>query len=138
MLTPIPDATYVPDLDAARIPGALIGMTGFAPLQRGTYGSVNTNAVFGIAGDDTLHVKTFRQINNTIRLLAFRKQNIDEFDKTGTKTNYGTAYSASTTGWSSAAWGNNIYACNYYDDTLVSTGTNFAAVGDDCPKARHV
>ncbi len=134
----IADANYVPDLDAARIAGGLIGMTGFAPLQRGPYGSVSTQDVFGVPAGDTLHAETFRQVNNSVRFLAFRKQNIDQFDKDGTKTNYGTAYSASTTGWSAAAWGNNIYACNYLDATQVSTGTNFAAVGDDCPKARYV
>jgi hypothetical protein len=134
----IPDAQYVPDLDAARIAGGLIGMTGFAPLQRGPYGSVSTNEVYAVQGTTALHAETFRQLNDTVRLLVFNKQAIDEYDYDGTRTNRGVGYSASTTTWDAAAWGNYIYACNYHDATQVSNGTSFSAVGDDCPKARWV
>lgn len=138
MSTQIHDAVYCPDVDSARVRGALVSMTGFAPLQRGQYGSVSTNDVFAITGTDALRAETFRQIDNSVRLLVFRKQRIDEYTSAGANDAVGTGYSASTTGWDAAAWGNSIYACNKLDATQVSTGTTFAAVGDDCPKARYI
>jgi hypothetical protein len=134
----IVDATYVPDLDGARIPGALIGMTGFAPLQRGPYGSVSANDVFQVLGVDVLRAQTFRQVDDSVRLLVFSKEKIHEYTTAGVRTERGSGYSASTTDWDAAAWGNNIYACNKLDATQVSTGAAFAAVGDDCPKARYI
>jgi hypothetical protein len=134
---------FAPDLDNAWsvAPGAMARMTAFAPLQSGAYGSMGSANLFGssfLTGTDILKAKTFRQVAGTVRLLAFRNQNIDEYDNAATRTNRGTGYNASTANWQAAAWGNQIIACNYLDATQSSTGAGFSGLGGSSPKARYI
>lgn len=135
---------YCPDLDTAWSvrPGAVSGMNGFAPTNRGSYGTVGSGYFIGgsgsISGADVLHAAMFRQIDGSVRLLVFRKQNIDEYDSAATRTNQGSGYSASTADWSAAAFGDAIIAVNYLDAPQVSTGTTFGALPGSPPKARLV
>jgi hypothetical protein len=132
---------FAPDIDTAwsSHPGALSAINALAPLQSGIYGSVGTAAYLSaLTGTDHLTAYLFRQVAGTVRLLTFRKQNIDEYDSSASRTNRGTSYSASTTDWSAAAWGNQIIACNYLNNTQSSTGGAFADLGGSSPKARYV
>jgi hypothetical protein len=133
---------FAPDMDNAwsANPGALTMMTGFAPMQNGAYGSIGTANLFGsstLTDDDHITAYTFRQLDGTVRFLTCRVQNIDEYDSSASRTNRGTGYNAATTGWSMAAWGNQIIACNFLDATQSSTGAGFSALSG-APKARRV
>ncbi len=135
---------YQPDINAnwASNPGICTAMGGMAQLQNGNLAPVSrtANAIFTSAttGTDVLHAQMFTQVNNSVRLLAFRKQNIDEYSSSGTRTNRGTGYNAATEDWSAAAWGNQVIACNYRDATQSSTGAGFSGLGGGSPKARSV
>lgn len=135
---------YTPDLDTAWFvrPGAVSGMNGFAPTNKGSYATVGSGYFIGtsgsISGADVLHAQMFRQTGGTVRMLVFRKQNIDEYSSSATRTNQGSGYSASTTDWSVAAYGNAIIAVNYYDAPQVSTSTTFGNLAGSPPKARLV
>lgn len=132
---------YQPDLDTnwEVNPGAVTSMSGFAPMQDSSWATVDVdgNAGFAITGGDCLHAEMFEQISGAVRLLVFRAQNIDEYDSSGTRTNRGTGYNASTADWSAVSWGNQIIACNYLDATQSSTGAGFSALGGSSPKARY-
>lgn len=131
---------YMPDADCwwSVNPGAAYFISQLAPLARGSYGTVGSLRQFVITGTDYLYGKLFRQTSGSTRFIVFRKSDIDEYANNGTRTNRGTSYSSSTTGWSAAGFGDAIVACNYLDDTQISTGTSFAAIGSGCPKARLV
>lgn len=133
---------FAPDVDNAWSvnPGALTAMNAFAPMQNGAYGSIGTASLFGattLTGSDHLNAYMFRQLNGSVRFFTCRVQNIDEYSSAGSRTNRGTSYNASTTGWSMAAWGNQIIACNFLDATQSSTGAGFSALSG-APKARRV
>lgn len=131
---------FCPDLDCnwAANPGALSDINGFAPLQNGDYGTIGTaTQVSFSAGDNHVIAYMFRQVDNSVRFLTFRTQDIDEYAADGTRTNRGTSYTA-TTMWSAAAWGNQIIACNLQNATQSSTGAGFSALGGGSPKARMV
>jgi hypothetical protein len=143
-MTQIVPLDYCPDLDTAWMvrPGAVSSMNGFAPTNRNSYGTVGSGYFIGgsgsIIGNDVLHAQMFRQTSGAVRLLVFRKQNIDEYDSSATRTNQGTSYSASTADWNAAAYGNAIIATNYLDVVQVSTGTTFGTLAGSPPKARLV
>lgn len=135
---------YAPDEDTAWLanPGACSWLNGFAPMNRGSYGTVGTAAWIGssggISGGDVLHAQLFRKVAGTVRLLVFRDQNIDEYDNAATRTNQGFGYSASTTDWTAASWGDQVIATNYYDPVQSSTGSSFSDLAGTPPKARLV
>lgn len=131
--------TFAPDVETlwSVNPGACVYMDGFVPMPSGVYGSVTAATHTALVGLDVLTGQMFRQSDGSVRLLIFRKQNIDEYDSSATRTNRGTGYSASTADWSAAAWGNQIIACNYLDATQSSTGGSFSSLSG-APKARHV
>jgi hypothetical protein len=116
-------------------------MNALAPLQSGAYGTVGTSNLFTsstITGSDILHAQTFRKVDGSVRFLVFRKENIDEYSNSAVRTNRGTGYSASTTAWNAAAWGNQIIACNNIDATQSSTGGAFSSLGGGCPIASKI
>lgn len=122
-------------------PGCCTAMTGFMQQQTGTLACVRVTSSFGgfsVTGSDALHAQVFGQTSGSSRFLVFRVQNIDEYTNAGARTNRGTGYSASTTDWSAAAYGNQIIACNYYDATQSSTGAGFSGLGGGSPKARYI
>lgn len=133
---------YAPDIDNswAVAPGALTDINGLAPLQDGPYGSVGFANLFGATTltGIALKGKLYRQVDGSVRLLAFTKTDIDEYDSNGTRTNRGTGYNAGTTNWESAAWGNQIIAVNYLDAPQSSTGAGFSALSGSPPKARYI
>lgn len=135
---------YAPDEDTTWIvnPGACSWLNGFAPMNKGSYGSVGTAAWIGsnggISGGDVLHAQLFRKVAGTVRLMVFRDQNIDEYDNAAAKTNQGSGYSSSTTDWTAASWGDQVIATNYYDAVQSSTGTTFSALSGSPPKSRLV
>lgn len=122
--------------------GACKRLNGFAPLNRGSFGTVGSGAFIGttgsISGNDVLHAQIFRKVSGSTRMLVFRKQNIDEYDSSATRTNQGTGYSASTASWTAAAFGDQIIAVNYLDAPQSSTGSTFGALAGSPPKARLV
>lgn len=135
------DVRYAPDVDISWSvnPGTLTSLNAFTPLQSGHYGTTAAGVVFAsMTGANHVYAKTFRQIDGSVRFLAFRTQDIDEYDTNGTRTNRGTSYSASTPMWSATAWGNQIIATNYYDAPQSSTGAGFSALSGSPPKARMV
>lgn len=134
---------YGPDLDQAwsRNAGVCRYMTQFLPTMRGSYATVSTGGNY--FGSSTLNSMPligylFRQVSGTERMLLFNTTSIDEYNNAASRTSRGTGYNASTTGWSAAAFGNNIIACNYLDATQVSSGAGFGNLGGSPPKARHV
>lgn len=131
---------YAPDLDThwSRNPGALFYMAGFAPLQRGLYGTVAKEAVFGAPTDtDVLHAEMFRQTGGTVRFLVFTPNDIDEYSGAGNKTNRATGLTTASR-WQAASWGNQIIAVSLANATQSSTGAGFSALGGGSPKAAHI
>lgn len=133
---------YGPDLDQAwsRNGGVCSFMSQLFPTARGHYATVGNANSFGSSTLTTMPLVgyMFRQVSGTERLLMFNTTSIDEYDNAATRTSRGTGYSASTTGWSAAAFGNFVIAVNYYDAAQVSSGAGFGALGGSPPKARHV
>jgi hypothetical protein len=134
---------FAPDIDNSWsvAPGACTTMNALAPLQNGAYGTIGTSNLFTsstITGSDILHAQTFRKVDGSVRFLVFRKENIDEYSNSAVRTNRGTGYSASTTAWNAAAWGNQIIACNNIDATQSSTGGAFSSLGGGCPIASKI
>ena len=136
MTAQIADAVYCPDLDTRKIPGSIVDMSRWAPMQNGFYASSAIVDRWTVTSVATL-AKTFPQINTTVRFLVFSDNNIDEYSSTGTKTNRGTGYTTNLT-WSAAQWGDQIIATNYVDAPQSSTGTTFTALSGSPPKARLV
>lgn len=135
----IPDIVYAPDLDSPRIPGAVISMSGFAPLQRGPYGSVSLNDIVTLAVSDVTRAQTFRFTDGTVRLLYFRDANIAEHVAGSGYTALGGPYTSGGK-WDAAAWGNVIIATNYLDAPLKSStkGGGLTSLGGTPPKARYI
>lgn len=135
---------YAPDEDTAWLanPGAVATLNGLAPTKRGTYATVGAGYWIGnstsITGTDFYHAQLFRGVAGAVRFLIFRKQNIDEYNSSATRTNQGTGYSASTADWTAAGFGDNIIATNYLDVVQVSTGSTFGALSGSPPKAKLV
>jgi hypothetical protein len=136
---------FGPDLDPSWEvnPGVCTSMNMLAPLQGGPYGSVGGfTSIFtpssALTGTDAIHAQTFRQVDGTVRFLVFRKENIDEYTSAGVRTNQGTGYSASTTLWNAAQWGNQIIAVNKLDAPQSSTGGAFSALSGSPPKASRI
>jgi hypothetical protein len=132
---------YAPDSDTswAKTPGALYGMTGFVPLQRGVYGTVTKTAIFAASPTDTdvLFSKTFRQASGAVRFLVFTPNDIDEYNSGGTKTNRATGLTTAAA-WSATAWGDRIIAVSIENAPQTSTGAGFSALAGSPPKAAHV
>src|SRR5574343_1038821 len=136
----IPNAVFCPDLDASNVPGGIVALSGFAPLQTGQYAAVSTNEIYGVVSGEVLHTYAYRTTADATRFLVFTDTDCYEYDDDGTETVHTLGASSSTTGWSSAAWGNKVFVCNKLNYTLYSEGVggDFFGVGDDCPKARFV
>lgn len=137
---------FCPDLDTAWMvhPGACYQMDYLAPLARGTYGTVGSANYVGDGVTNPsftsgpLQCQMFRGVAGGVRFLSFNKTTIDELATTGVVTSRGSGYSASTTGWQAAAFGDAIIAVNYYDAPQVSTSTSFSALSGSPPKARLI
>lgn len=134
---------YAPDVDNAWsvAPGALTSIANFAPLQGGSYGSMGSANLFGattLTGTDILTAYAFRQVDGSVRFLAFRPDDIDEYNSAGTRTNRGTGFGGTAAMWSAAGWGNQIIACALGQPTQSSTGAGFSALSGSPPKARMV
>lgn len=129
---------YQPDLDWnwAVNPGLCTAMSGFVPLQNGNLSTILDvgNLSFNTTGADVIHAQMFMQTTGSVRLLAFRATNIDEYDSSGTRTNRATGLTTSTR-WEAAAWGNQIIAVSKAVATQSSTGAGFTALGGSSPKA---
>jgi hypothetical protein len=132
---------YAPDSDTSwsKTPGALYGMTGFVPLQRGVYGTVAKSTIFAgpPADTDILFAKTFRQTSGAVRLLVFTPNDIDEYSNAGSKTNRATGLTT-TADWNAVAWGDRIIAVSITNAPQTSTGAGFSALAGSPPKAAHV
>lgn len=133
---------YQPDIDTswAVSPGACETLSGVMPTQLGTVvaldydGSLSWNTT----GTDVLHAKMFTQVDGSIRFLAFRVNDIDEYaSPSSSRTNRATGLTSSTD-WSAAAWGNQIIAVSKAVATQSSTGAGFSALGGGSPKAAHI
>jgi len=121
-------------------PGACSYINGLVPLQNGNMGTINGNAntSFNVTGEDILHGQMFMQTDGTVRLLAFRKNDIDEYASDSTRTNRATGLTTSTGTWSAASWGNQIIAVSKQVATQSSTGAGFTALGGSPPKAARI
>lgn len=132
---------YQPDLDLnwSVNPGCCTAMAGLAPLDNGNLGTVvkDSNLGFSTTGEDVLHGQMFTQTDGTVRLLAFRVNDIDEYIAAGTRTNRATGLTTATD-WSAAAWGNQIIAVSKANATQSSTGAGFSALGGGSPKAAYI
>lgn len=133
---------YQPDLDKnwSSNPGLCTAMTGLVQLQNGNLGSFSSTSASSFSsttGTEVLHAQMFTQVAGTVRLLAFRTTNIDEYDNSGTRTNRATALTTATS-WAAAAWGNQIIAVSLENATQSSTGAGFSALGGSSPKAKCI
>lgn len=132
---------YQPDLDRnwANSPGCCTAMAGLAPLQDGSVGTVLKvgGASMYYTGDNVLHGQMFMQTDGTVRLLAFRTNDIDEYTSGGVRTNRATGLTTAAD-WSAAAWGNQIIAVSKANATQSSTGAGFSALGGSSPKAAYI
>jgi hypothetical protein len=128
---------YAPDSDTSwsKTPGALYGMTGFVPLQRGVYGTVTRSTPAALPNTNILLAKTFRQTTGTIRFLVFRPNDIDEY--TSGAVNRATGLTTATD-WNAVAWGDRVIAVSITNNPLTSTGAGFSALAGSPPKAAHV
>jgi hypothetical protein len=130
---------YAPDSDTswAKSPGTLYGMAGFAPLQRGVYGTVAKTTVFPSTPVETdiLFAKLFRQSNGSVRFLVFRPNDIDEH--TSGKVNRATGLTTAAD-WNAVAWGDRIIAVSITNAPQTSTGAGFSALAGSPPKAKHI
>src|SRR5574343_2015638 len=102
MPTEIPNAVFCPDLDASNVPGGIVAMSGFAPLQTGQYASVSTNEIYGVVSGEVLHAYAYRTTTDATRLLVFTDTDCYEYDDAGTETVHTLSASSSTAGWSAA------------------------------------
>lgn len=132
---------YATDVDPLT-PGVITSMSGFAPLASGHYASASNALIAalsdaGVAIRDVTFAKTFRQVDGTVRLILFRKDKIGAVVSNGYSA-LNTGYSASTTRWDAAAWGNQIIAVNYLNNPQSSTGAAFSDLGGTPPRARCV
>jgi hypothetical protein len=130
---------YSPDSDTSwtKMPGALYGMTGFVPLQRGVYGTITRASGAGPLDTNILLAKMFRQSSGAVRYLVFRPSDIDEYSNSGTKTNRATGLTAASD-WNAVAWGDRIIAVSITNAPQTSTGAGFSALAGTPPKAAHV
>jgi hypothetical protein len=132
---------YQPDVDTnwSTSPGACTTLDGLVPTKNGALQTIDydTGYSFNTTGTDVLHAKMFTQVDGSVRLLAFRVGDIDEYSSTGTRTNRATGLTSSTD-WSAAAWGNQIIAVSKAVATQSSTGAGFSALGGGSPKAAHI
>lgn len=132
---------YQPDVDAnwSSNPGACTSLNGLVPTKNGALQTIDydTGYSFNTTGTDVLHAKMFTQLDGSVRLLAFRVGDIDEYSSTGTRTNRATGLTSSTD-WAAAAWGNQIIAVSKAVATQSSTGAGFSALGGGSPKAAHI
>jgi hypothetical protein len=129
---------YAPDSDTSwsKTPGALYGMTGFVPLQRGVYGTIaRTTPQASPLSTDILFAKTFRQTSGTIRFIVFRPGDIDEY--TSGLVNRATGLTTASD-WNAVAWGDRIIAVSITNNPLTSTGAGFSTLSGSPPKAAHV
>lgn len=103
---------YAPGRESQNNPGHLTDIDGFAPLQRGAYSSVYLSGVPYSQSTATL-VQSFRQIDDTVRLLSFRQTDVVEFSdlyNAATKTTIGSGFTSGT--WDAANWGDIIICVN--------------------------
>ena len=132
---------YCPDLDTnwSINPGACTDMEGLAPLANGNLTTFGDDAGHGFSttGSDVLHAEMFTKTDGTVRLLAFRAGDIDEYASDATRTNRGTGYTTASD-WDAAAWGNQIIAVSKANATQSSTGAGFTALGGSSPKAARI
>jgi hypothetical protein len=114
----IHNAVYVPDLDSASIPGAVVSMQGWAPLQNGLYASAGISSIFDLEDTDVLTAMVFPNLDGaTARMLVFTPTAITEYANDGTQVGVqGSGYSGSTTSWDAAAWGAQIIAVRSKDE----------------------
>jgi hypothetical protein len=127
---------WTPDFDTAWSvnPGALTGINCFAPLQNGALASIGYANLFGAATlNGTIScVRLFRQVDGSVRMIAFSSNGIDEYDNAGTRTNRSAVLCTDAT-----AWGNQIIAVGAGVATQSSTAGAFAALAG-APKARYI
>jgi hypothetical protein len=138
-MTQIVPLTYAPDADTAWFSnqGALAAISNFAPLARGSYGTVGSWSDFTVTGTDYLYARIFRKVDGTVRFLVFRAGDIDEYITVGTRTNRKTGATTST-GWCAAAFGDAIIATNNIDKPYVSTGAGFTDLAGTPPQAKLI
>ena len=134
---------WMPDRDCSWevAPGALVECRGFVPRRRGTY------ATFAMENEIASYTSTTepvascitRKADGTARFFIFNKQSIFEFTSTSAATDRSSAtYSASTTGWTWAQYGDVTIATNLYNNVQQSSAGAFADLAGSPPKAQIV
>jgi len=135
---------WMPDLDCSWEvnPGALKDCRGFVPLRRGSYSSwdMETTLASYTSSTEPLIAGITRKSDGTARFFIFNKQSIYEYTNptTGVDRSKGGGYSASTTAWTWAQFGDSTIATNYYDSPQVSASGAFADLSGTPPKAQLI
>jgi hypothetical protein len=134
---------WVPDLDVSWevAPGALKVCRGFYPTRRGSYMSwdmEDVQASYTSTTEPQIAGIT-RKNDGTARFFLFNKQSIFEFTSTTAATDRSsTTYSASTTTWTWAQFGDTTIATNLYNNPQASASGAFADLGGSPPKAQLI
>lgn len=148
----IAPSVYVPDMDPYTIPGAISDMSGFVPLERGAFATVQKVLVGSLdATEPTIrHAEVFDNVNF---LFSFTRSNISKYAfsaQVGAKTEIHSATAmgfAEVRDWSAAQWGTRIIACGRRYEPGVAdplpvlssvNGATFTALSGTPPSAAYV
>lgn len=134
---------WMPDRDCSWevAPGALVECRGFVPRRRGTYATFAMEYEIAAYASTTEPVASCitRKADGTARFFIFNKQSIYEFTSVSAATDRSSAtYSASTTGWTWAQYGDVTIATNLYNNVQQSSSGAFADLAGSPPKAQIV
>jgi len=138
---------FCPDLDSYTIPGAITDMSGFAPLERGGYGSARLAYASSTIPAQMVHATVHRFLNTSsatsgvdvggVATFAFCSNRVYSlsqaswFPKTGTLT--------VTDEWGVAQFGNAVIATNFVDTPIVSiNNADFSTLSGSPPNARLI
>lgn len=134
---------WTPDLDCSWevAPGSLKVCRGYYPLRRGSYASWTMEDPIASYTSTTepLVAGITRKNDGTARFFIFNKQSIYEYTSTTAATDRSSgAYSASTTAWTWAQFGDTTIATNLYNNPQASASGAFADLAGTPPKAQLI
>jgi hypothetical protein len=134
---------WTPDLDCSWevAPGSLKVCRGFYPLRRGSYASwaMEDPIATYTSTTEPLVAGITRKNDGTARFFIFNKQSIYEYTSTTAASDRSSgAYSASTTAWTWAQFGDTTIATNLYNNPQASSSGAFADLGGSPPKAQLI
>lgn len=134
---------YQPDYDCSWevAPGALTACDGFVPTRRGSLATWKCETAIASYTSTTEPIASgiVRKADGTARFFIFNKQSIYEYTSTTAATDRSSAtYSASTTGWDWAQFGDSTIAVNLYDAPQASSSGAFANLAGSPPKAQCI